>query len=409
MTLLCPGEEAWELWKQGPTGGFQPAGTAPMEPDGTPSSVMGARVFAFPVRAAFAVPLWVPSVDAEAVAGALDIQLEKLNLKTEEGGGRLVQQQTLEQTDGQTLALAIVLNERQLKSFPGGGIPDQFEVTPSLFDLPENSLILWRELGKVVAVVTRRDRPVHFQSLGAHVVTQAAVHELELVLMQLDMQGMDAGLENVVLWTDSVDSEGEVALREAFGVPVVHRKKPAPELPEVAAAFLPRQVAEARIAAAERQRTRRLLAVAALVYLAVAGAYGFFAGRDIMAAQALKTQRNALENIAGGVDGERARWLAMLEVTHADRYPLERFYQVAKTLEEGSQVRLTKFTFEPNKLVVAGEAENVPRAINYQNSLSRDPGLADYEWDKTAPRGEKNGFASFQVVGTLKNAISVQP
>ena len=81
MTLLCPGEEAWELWKQGPTGGFQPAGTAPMEPDGTPSSVMGARVFAFPVRAAFAVPLWVPSVDAEAVAGALDIQLEKLNLK----------------------------------------------------------------------------------------------------------------------------------------------------------------------------------------------------------------------------------------------------------------------------------------------------------------------------------------
>jgi hypothetical protein len=258
-------------------------------------------------------------------------------------------------------------------------------------------------------VVTRRDRPVHFQSLGAHVVTQAAVHELELVLMQLDMQGMDAGLENVVLWTDSVDSEGEAALRDAFGVPVVHRKKPAPELPEVAAAFLPRQVAEARIAAAQRQRTRRLLAVAALVYLAVAGAYGFFAGRDIMAAQALKTQRNALESIAGGVDGERARWLAMLEVTHADRYPLERFYQVAKTLEEGSQVRLTKFTFEPNKLVVAGEAENVPRAINYQNSLSRDPGLADYEWDKTAPRGEKNGFASFQVVGTLKNAISVQP
>ena len=32
------------------------------------------------------LPLWVPSVDAEAVAGALDIQLEKLNLKTEEGG-----------------------------------------------------------------------------------------------------------------------------------------------------------------------------------------------------------------------------------------------------------------------------------------------------------------------------------
>jgi hypothetical protein len=409
MSLLCPGEEGWELWKQGPVNGFQPAGSPPTSPDGTVTSVMGARVFAFPVRAAFSVPLWVPSVDPEAVAGALDMQLEKLNLKEDEGGGRLVQQQTLEQSDGQTLALATVLNERQLKSFPGGGIPEQFEITPFLFDLPENSLVLWRELGKVVAVVTRRDRPVHFQTLGAPAVTPAAVHELELVLMQLDMQGMDGGLEQVVLWTEAVDPEGEAALRQAFGVPVVRRKKPVPVLPEVPAPFLPRQVAEARIEAARRQRTRRLLGLAALVYAAIVAAYGFFAVRDILAARQLKAQRDALESIAGGVDGERARWLAMLDVTHADRYPLERFYQVAKTLEEGSQVRLTKFTFEPNKLVVAGEAENIPRAINYQNSLSRDPGLADYEWDKTAPRGEKNGFASFQVVGTLKNALPVQP
>jgi len=407
---MCPGEDTWELWKQGPVNGFQPAGTPPVDADGTPTTSMGARVLAFPVRAAFAVPLWVPSIDAEAVAGALDIQVEKLNLKTDEGGGRLVQQQTIEQADGQTLALATVLNERQLKSFPGGGIPEQFEVSPFLFDLPENSLILWRELGKVVAVVTRRDRPVHFQTLGSQVITEAAVHELELVLMQLDMQGMDGGLEQVVLWTEAVEPEGEAALRQAFGVPVVRRKKPVPELPEVPAGFLPRQVAEARVAAARLQRTRRLAGLAALAYLAIAGAYGFFAVRDIMAARALKTQRDALESIAGNVDSERIRWLAMLEVTHADRYPLERFYQVAKTLEEGSQVRLTKFTFEPNRLVVTGEAENIPRAITYQNSLSRDPGLADYEWDKTAPRGDqKTGFASFQVVGNLKNALPVQP
>lgn len=409
MSLLCPGEDGWELWKQGPVNGFQPAGVPPTSADGTVTSVMGARVFAFPVRAAFAVPLWVPSIDPEAVAGALDMQLEKLNLKDDEGGGRLVQQQTIEQTDGQTLALATVLNERQLKSFPGGGIPEQFEITPFLFDLPENSLILWRELGKVVAVLTRGDHPVHFQTLGARTLTPAAVHELELVLMQLDMQGMDGGLEQIVLWTEAVDAEGEDALRQAFGVPVVHRKKPVPELPETPAPFLPRQVAEARIEAARRQRIRRIAGLAALVYLALASAYGFFAVRDIMAANKLKKQRDGLERVAGTVDAERIRWLTMLDVTHADRYPLERFFQVAKTLEEGSQVRLTKFTFEPNKLVVSGEAENIPRAIAYKNSLSRDPGLSDYEWDNTQPRGEKTGFAGFQVVGTLKNALPVQP
>jgi hypothetical protein len=397
------------LWKQGAVNGFQPAGAPPTAPDGTVTSLMGARIFAFPVRAAFAVPLWVPSTDPEAVAGALDMQLEKLNLKTDEGGGRLVQQQTIEQTDGQTLALATVLNERQLKSFPGGGIPEQFEVTPSLYDLPENSLILWRELGKVVAVLTRGDHPVHFQTLGAKSITPAAVHELELVAMQLDMQGLDGGLEQIVLWTDAVDPEGEAALRQAFGVPVVYRKKPVPELPEVPAPFLPRQVAEARVEAARRQRVLRLAGLAALAYLAIAASYGFFAVRDILSAKALKKQRDALESVAGNVDAERARWISLLEVTHADRYPLERFFQVAKTLDEGSQVRLTKFTFEPNKLVVAGEAENIPRAINFQNLLAKDPGLADYEWDKTPPRNEKNGFAGFQVIGTLKNALPVQP
>jgi hypothetical protein len=408
-TLLCPGEEGWELWKQGAVNGFQPAGSPPTAPDGTVTSLAGARIFAFPVRAAFAVPLWVPSTDPEAVSGALDIQLEKLNLKTEEGGGRLVHQQTLEQGDGQTLALATVLNERQLKSFPGGGIPEQFEISPSLFDLPENSLILWRELGKVVAVLTRGDHPVHFQTLGSNSINAAAVHELELVLMQLDMQGMDGDLEQIVLWTDAVDAEGEAALRQAFGVPVVRRKKPVPELPEYAAPFLPRQVAEARVEAARRARVLRLVGVGALAYLAAAAAYGFFAFRDILAAKELRKQRDALENLAGGVDSERARWITLLDVTHANRYPLERFFQVAKTLEEGSQVRLTKFTFEPNKLIVTGEAENVPRAINFQNLLARDPGLSDYTWEKSAPRGEKNGFASFQAIGTLNNALPVQP
>lgn len=409
--LLCPGEEAWDLWSQNGAEEFRPApgGPPPVTAEGAPASVMGAKVFSFPVRAAFAVPLWVPTVDEEAVSGAMDIQLEKLNLKVDEGGGKLVETHTLEQSEGQTLALATVLNERQLKMLPGGGIPDQFEVSPFLFDLPENSLVLWKELGKIVVVLTRRDRPVHFQTLGAKSVTAAAVHEIELMLMQLDMQGLAGELEKIVLWTDAVEHEGEAALKQAFGVPVIRQRKPVPVLPETPAGFLPRQVAEARLARARSKRIKQIVLAAAAVYLAIAGTYGYFCVKDILAAKKLKQQRDGLNRVAGGVEAERERWLNMLDVTHADRYPLERFFQVTKMLDEGSQVRLTKFTFEKDKLIIAGEAENVPKAINYQNALSRDPALIDYEWDKNSPRGEKNGFASFQIVGTLKNALPVQP
>jgi len=398
----------WELWRQTPAG-FERIEEIAASVDGLPETLKGAKVFGFPVRAAFAIPLWVPSIDPEAVRGAMDIHLEKLGLKTDEGAGRVIEFHTVDQTETQTFEMAIVLNERQLKTFPGGGIPAQFEISPSLFYLPDNSLVLWKELGKIVAVLTRRDRPIHFQSLGSPALSPAAVHELELVLMQLDMQDLTGEIEQIVLWTEAVEPEGEAALRQAFGLPIVHQRKPAPALPAETSSLLPRQVAEARETAARRRRYIQITLAAAAVYLLAAGTYGFFCVRDVLATKKLKEQRDALDRIAGRVDVDRARWFKMLEVTHADRYPLERFFQVTKMLDENSQVRLTKFTFEPNKLVIAGEAENVPKAITYQTALARDPTLAEYEWDRAPPRGEKSGNASFQIVGTLKNALPVTP
>ena len=78
-------------------------------------------------------------------------------------------------------------------------------------------------------------------------------------------------------------------------------------------------------------------------------------------------------------------------------------------LDESSQVRLTKFTFEPSKLIIAGEAESIPKAITYQNALTREPLLADYEWDRGSPSTARTGHATFQIVGTLKNALPVTP
>jgi hypothetical protein len=232
---------------------------------------------------------------------------------------------------------------------------------------------------------------------------------LELVLMQLDMQDLTGEIEQIVLWTEAVEPEGEAALRQSFGLPIVHQRKPAPALPAEASSLLPRQVAEARQAAARRRRYTQISLAVAAVYLLIAGTFGYFCVRDVLASNKLKAQRDALDRVAGRVDVDRARWLRMLEVTHADRYPIERFFQVTKMLDESSQVRLTKFTFEPSKLIIAGEAENVPKAITYQTALARDPALAEYEWDRAPPRGEKSGHASFQIVGTLKNALPVTP
>lgn len=227
--------------------------------------------------------------------------------------------------------------------------------------------------------------------------------------MQLEMQELTGELDQVVLWTEAVQPDGEAALRAAFGVPVVHQPMPAPVLPPEVASYLPRQVAEARVAAIRRKRLIQLSAAAAAIYLVIAGTFAFFCLRDVWAEKKLREQRNALQRVVGDVETERMRWLFMLDAMHGARYPLERFYQVTKSLDEGSQVRLRKFTYERDKLVIQGEAESIPKAINYQNAVGRDPALSDYEWEKTSPRGEKNGFASFQLVGNLINALPDTP
>lgn len=404
LTILCPADASWDLWRQG-AGGFQLAESVPLAEGGGPAGFRQVHLFGCPVISAFAVPLWVASTDPEIIQSAVEMQLEKLNLRPEDSGGRLIDTRTIEQTESQTLVLATVLHEKNLREFPRS-IPEQFEITPSLFYLPDNSLVLWRELEKLVVVITRGDSVIYFQALGSDKLDAAAAHELQLLVMQLELQGVVGGLDQIVLWTDAADTEAAAGLQEALGLPVRHQPKPAPALPAVPSGLLPHSIARARAAAARRRRIRQATTAAAALYLVAAGLFAFLSLREVRAASQLKVQRDALEAEVGWVAPEQSRWLRMLDVTHADRYPLERFYQVAKSLDENSKVRLTKFTFEPTKLIVAGEAQDITRAINFMNALTRDPALGEYVWDKNPPKTERTGIASFQITGTLKNAAT---
>jgi hypothetical protein len=42
------------------------------------------------------------------------------------------------------------------------------------------------------------------------------------------------------------------------------------------------------------------------------------------------------------------------------------------------------------------------------NALTRMPALSEYSWDKNPPRPERTGIASFQMTGTLQNALPDQ-
>jgi hypothetical protein len=405
FSILCPGEDSWDLWRAG-TSGLVLDSSVPIE-EGGPASFKHARLFGCPVTSAFAVPVWVASVDPEIIRSAVELQLEKLNLRSEEGGGNLIESQVIEQTESQTLLLVTVLNERNLREFSRDS-PGQFEVTPSLFFLPDNSLVLWKELEKLVAAITRGDRLIYFQALSSGELDAQAAHELQLLVMQLELQGVLGELESVVVWSDAIESGADAMLKETLGLPIRRERKPPPAPPPQASTFLPNQIAQARVRASRLRRIRQVSAAAAAVYLLAAGAFAFFSIKEVRGAGELRAKSKRLESEVGWVANAQGRWLRMLDVTHADRYPLERFYQLSKSLDEASKVRLTKFVFDPEKLSLSGEAQDITRAINYMNAIKRDPSLSEYNWENPPPKTERGGTASFQMNGTSKNAAPVQ-
>ncbi len=404
FTILCPGEVTWDLWKQGAAGCVL-AETIPLAEGGGPASFKSATIFGCPVTSAFAVPMWVSSTDPEIISSALDLHLEKLNLKPEEAGGELLARTTVETQENQTLLFLAILNEKNLKEFPRE-LPLQFEVSPSLFYLPDNQIILWKELEKIVVVITRGDRVVYFQALSSSIVDSQVLHDLQCLLMQLELQGVIGEIEGVTLWTESVEPGTEGILRDALGVKVTRERKPPPARPSDPSALLPHAVAQSRVEAARRQKIKQALLAAAAVYLLVAGAFMFFCYRDVMATDALKKQQTALSGMYGDVNPQRERWRAMLNVIHGERSLIYRFYQFAVLLDENSKVRLGKTTLSPTKIVISGEAQDQAKAITYGTAIKRLPSLADFDWSPTPPRAERNGTSTFQIQGTLKGTAT---
>jgi hypothetical protein len=79
-SILLPGEDVWELWRQ-TAAGWQLAER--LGATATPADCKYSRVFGYPVAAAFAVPIRAATTDGELLPDIIDVQVEKQGLKPE--------------------------------------------------------------------------------------------------------------------------------------------------------------------------------------------------------------------------------------------------------------------------------------------------------------------------------------
>jgi hypothetical protein len=406
--ICLPGEQSWELWKHS-SAGWQIAQSVSAEEGATAFKTAG--VFGYPVSAAFAVPVRAATGDSDLLPDIVDFQLEKQGLKPETPVGRLMDYRTVERSENNTLLLASVLNPQAADALPKEA-PQRFEVSPYLYYLPDDHLVIWRELGRLVFCVTRGDQPVYYHALTSDVLRRGTAQELEQLLMPLFTQGIVEEIKGIVLWTEAVEPGAADELQRVFGARVRTERRPAPAVPQEASSIEPVSVAMAKIRAARLQRIRKYVFIGLALYLAVPAffAYRYFTTQSEI--DTLRGQARQLESQYGSVEESLIKKQVMNAVTNADRFPIELLNQSLSPLyQQNIGVRVTNVQIERKvedtgaeraTITIKGESQQSDRAaLLYTTRIKGNQALKDFEWDfKVEPA--RGGAVPFQLTGTIK-------
>ncbi len=373
------------------------------EEGGKPEAFKSAQIFGFPVISAFAVPMWSATDDPTMLPDLVHIQLEKHGLNPDNPVGQLVDTRIADREENQTLVVANVLNERVVSGLPQQS-PTQFEISPYLYYLPDNRVIIWKELGRLVLCATRQDHPVYFHALTQAELSSEAVQEIESLMMPLYMQGIASKLEGIEIWTESVVPGAERHLSDVLHLPARRGRKPAPAMPSHPSEFEPTAVALEKIRQAKLRRIRNIVSVCAAVYAAIVAVLVGKYLWNLKTVADLKAQAAPLKQQVGNVIPVMRQWVLTDPLRSRDRAPLEVLNRVIAPLYQFSGgVRVTNVRLEPDMVEIKGEAQNQNAAITYGNALLTNKDLKKYEFHAPTFGPPRSGIFTFTINGKLKD------
>lgn len=405
-TSICfPGEVSWELWKQ-KSGVFELAETAEIEDGSVARPFKSATHFAFPVVAAFAIPVWASSDDRAVIRGVVEMHLEGLGVKPGNPVGELVDHRIALRKDGRSLVLATVLSEGYQLSLPRQS-PLHFDVSARFLVLPGNHITVWKELGRMVLAVTRDDSIVHFQALSADEIDGEAVREIKCLMLQLFTEGVIESPAGLVLWVDGVDDAVIQLAQEKLGIRVLVDRRPSPVLPETGSKLLPTVVAIQRLSAERRRKLQKIILALAAVWIVFMGYHVWRYMQAEREAKQLVVTMNNLRPKAVWIPEFKQRYEKIAKAIEIDRFPIELFHVATSKLPE-KDVRFTNFAIENETIRIQGEALNSAAASKFGGVLFGVEELKPYnlEWE-TRPKyntKRKDGTVEFSIVSVYKKS-----
>lgn len=306
--------------------------------------------------------------------------------------------------DGRMLLATMALAPEAVREEWAASFPHAFEPTARLRPIPPDECAVWKEMGRTVAAFTRGDRLLHVAVLNACAPDAAAAREVHELALALRVRGFLRNLKGCRIWT-AVDAEFVEALSSLLDVNVKVEDLPPPVLPRESSGLLPAIV---RLKREEKSRHRDLLRLIATGLCMIVAFFATWGGslayREYRLGRAVE-KLNAEAPEVELIRDAKLRAYALEPATNPDLYPVEVFHQILSLLpHEG--VQLQNFSYEEERVVVAGIASSVNHVLKFKSDLQDSGALGRYAWTVQQTIHPEDNRASFNAEGVLTGGMS---
>jgi hypothetical protein len=392
--LLLPGAKGWEIWKSSQEGPFQLVqDTQTVVASAISGIPAGHLTMFFPVKAFQALPFRAISTDEGLFAELATMHAERLGVKADPMGGQLSDLFKISQDAETSTLLTVVLKTPSEGELPSKG-PKEFDLSPRAYDVVGDSLILWQEFGRWVFAIYQEGKLLYSQATSSHLESpdDSVVREIRLAMGQLGIQGLNVRPASVQVWT-STGTAG--ALEKAFNLPVHVSERPQPQLPDPVSKLLPADVRAARREAKLRQQKIAAIAAVALIYIGLAGWYGYGLWQTHRNIKKLKADAEAIAPAAeqAAYAQHLSKWSELAAVVDGNKYPMELMLRVHKCVPPNSGLRLKTAELGDGQIKLVGEAPQAAPINQFSLSLARNSsGLSDFKWETPPPSNSSKGW-----------------
>ncbi|MDR2463099.1 MAG: hypothetical protein LBD30_04890, partial [Verrucomicrobiales bacterium] len=330
VKVLFPGKDRWELRVF--NGRDNRVLETAEEPLTLAAQLNAHSQVALPVSQVTVFPLWLTTEDGALLAGMLELQLEKRGLLAASRGETVSDYRVLRREDGRTLVSVSVLSRDFPESWCIGKVR-RYVSAADYVDRTAGQISLWRELGQLAVTFSVNGEWVYALTLHGRITGAELAGEIRRALLQLEAAQINLQPAGLLAWDEHDRAMLEQTARE-LRLPLTVTDHMPLSLPLADRNLVPVKARQEQQRQARRQRNRRILRGAGLLYLLGVLMVSGWLGRLWWERHELEKKLAAHREEVSIIRTTALRWQSLEPAILPETYPLEVMFRCARLLPE---------------------------------------------------------------------------